>query len=246
MTFAIPPGQLKYARRLAPDEADSTKPPRDKNGKKIATNVVVEDMIPGKCPAEETNVEDANTEDHVVGTTKTVETTKTPAMTKETNNASTEYGGGEAGSLESEQSNGDNKAGTLVAEEVNGSHGTDKIAESTAEEVNGSQGADKIAESTAEEVNGSHAPCTEIVNLDPPSSPGSSSSQLSDIPPDVDDVIFARITTLQALENKIVATDGRLGKTVDGDAFKHIRVKRDNQDIGSLFEIREDWYTYKK
>ena len=72
------------------------------------------------------------------------------------------------------------------------------------------------------------------------------SSELSEIPPNVEDVILASVTTLQALEDKIITVDGRLRKKVDGNAFKNIRVKRDNQDIGSLFEIREEWYVYKK
>ena len=122
-------------------------------------------------------------------------------------------------------------------------HGGDEARPTVTER---SDGDNKSGGITAEEPNGSHVPCIGHVDLDLPSSPAPSSSKLSEIPPDVNDVILARITTLQALENKIVATDGRLGKTVDGNAFKHIRVKRDNQDIGSLFEIREDWYTYKR
>ena len=212
MTFAIPPRQLKFARRLAPDEIERTQRRCDKTGQDVATNGAVVDMVVGECPAQETNSENVNTQDIVNGDTKAVEATKIAAMTKEISNGSAERVGDEAGPIIVEDGNDDNKGGG----------------------------------STAEELNSTRAPCTETVDLDPTSSPVSSSSRLSDIPPDVDDVILARITTLQALENKIVATDGRLGKTVDGNAFKHIRVKRDNQDIGSLFEIREDWYTYKK
>ena len=211
MTFAIPPRQLKFARRLAPDE-ESRKLRNDETEQNIPTKSVAVETIAGEHSAEETNAENAITEEPMTGDTKVVEAAKTVSMTTEMNNDSKERGRDEATPIVSEDSNG----------------------------------GDKIGGSTIGEVNGSHAPCTGIVDLDPPLSPACSSSQLSDIPPDVDDVILVPITTLQALENKIVATDGRLGKTVDGNAFKHIRVKRDNQDIGSLFEIREEWYTYKK
>ena len=212
MTFAIPPRQLKFARRLAPDEAESREPRLDKSEQNIPTNSLVVETIAGEHPFKEANARNASTQEPMTGDTTAVEATKTAAMTKEMGDGPAERGGDEAIPIISEDSNGDNKTGG----------------------------------SKAGELNGSHAPCTGIINLEPLSSPASSSSQLSDIPPDVDDVILVTITALQALENKIVATDGRLGKTVDGNAFKHIRVKRDNQDIGSLFEIREDWYTYRK
>ena len=212
MTFAIPPRQLKFARRLASDEAEIREPRLDKSEQNIPTNIVVAEMIAREHPIKENNAENADTQEPMTGDTTAVEATKTAATTKEMGDGLAERGGDEATPIVSVDSSGDNKTGG----------------------------------SKAGEHNGSHVPCTGIIDPNPHSSPASSSSQLSDIPPDVDDVILVTITTLQALENKIVATDGRLGKTVDGNAFKHIRVKRDNQDIGSLFEIREDWYTYKK
>ena len=186
MTFAIPPAQLKYARRLAPDEEDEGKL---KNGKT------------GDAPSADTNAEGNDAERN------------------------------DAEDIEVKKNN---------AEEIkvmNNETEEDKIQNDQAEAVSSDLG----------NIEGNRTrprPCdAEAPSMASPSP--APSSQLSAIPPEVEDVIFASITTLQALEDKIVTIDGRLGKKVDGNAFKSIRVKRDNQDLGSLFEIREEWYVYK-
>lgn len=53
------------------------------------------------------------------------------------------------------------------------------------------------------------------------------------------------VSSLAALEEKIVAVDGGFKGKVNGNAWKCTRVKRNNQDIGSLFEIREEHFVYK-
>lgn len=193
MTFAIPPGQLKFARRLAPEEDDNMKAGGKTCAEKAANGIIVEhiagapwtgDAEIGKSNTRETVTEDAKVEQHDARTSNAVQ---------DTNDQDTTGG------------------------------------------------------STAGDFNCSNGPCdTGDAMVAPPSLASSSSSILSAIPPDVNDVILVPITTLQALENKIVAIDGRLGKKVEGNAFKNVRVKRDNQDIGSLFEIREEWYAYKR
>lgn len=115
--------------------------------------------------------------------------------------------------------------------------GVDEAEADTASRTDTGDKAKKIAHSAA-------PLCDTTDPLAGPPSPALS-SQLSAIPSDVDDVILVSITTLQALEDKIISVDGRLNKKIEGNAFKNVRVKRNNQDIGSLFEIREEWYVYK-
>lgn len=178
MTFALPPGQLKFARRLALRENDDEKPGK---GNDEATPAVGNDVKVGKAV-------DNGSGDN-------------PAKMK-------------------------NNARNDVSQE--------NIPGITA-----------LRAGTIDDDNNTGKACN--AEISPHQSPSPApSSQLSAIPSDLDDVLLVSVTTLQALEDKIVTVDGRLGKRVEGNAFKNIRVKRDNQDIGSLFEIREDWYVYKR
>ena len=61
------------------------------------------------------------------------------------------------------------------------------------------------------------------------------------------DVILHEITSLQQLNDKVVEIDGRLDlKDVPaGNAWKFCRCKRNNQDLGTLFEMREHFFVYK-
>lgn len=56
------------------------------------------------------------------------------------------------------------------------------------------------------------------------------------------DIIFKNVTSPQALCNKILAIDGRITDPPNGNAWKEIRCYRNNQDIGSLWEIRQELY----
>ena len=50
------------------------------------------------------------------------------------------------------------------------------------------------------------------------------------------------VPTLQQLEDKILKIDGRIEKAQTASVWKFLRAYRNNQDIGSLFDIREDYY----
>lgn len=50
------------------------------------------------------------------------------------------------------------------------------------------------------------------------------------------------ITGPQALVTRILKTDGRITRPPNGNAWKEIRCYRNNQDMGSLWEIREAWF----
>ena len=196
MTCAIPPGQLKFARRLAPPEEEARNP---LFGKIVSPPVQNDD-------ATHEGIEDATFAEGVVN------------------------GAGSA------PSTGTDNTGNSIAE-ANSSR--DDSAEG--ETGNRTKTGDK-----AEAIGYSMDPQCDATNTLQGSVSPAPSSQLSAIPSDVDDVILVSITTLQALEDKIISVDGRLNKKVEGNAFKNVRVKRNNQDIGSLFEIREEWYVYKK
>lgn len=70
---------------------------------------------------------------------------------------------------------------------------------------------------------------------------------VSDGTTQIEDVMVATISSCTALENKILEIDGRMnGKTRShGSAWRHFRVQRKEQDLGSLFEMREEYYVYK-
>ncbi|PLB49416.1 hypothetical protein P170DRAFT_464844 [Aspergillus steynii IBT 23096] len=57
-----------------------------------------------------------------------------------------------------------------------------------------------------------------------------------------DDVVVSGITGLNSLAAKIVEVDGRLKKMPRGNAWKEFRSYRNNQDMGSLWEVRQAWF----
>ncbi|KAH8431367.1 uncharacterized protein LDX57_009025 [Aspergillus melleus] len=57
-----------------------------------------------------------------------------------------------------------------------------------------------------------------------------------------EDVIVSGITSLNPLVNKIMELDGRMTKMPHGNAWKEFRSYRDNQDMGSLWEVRQAWF----
>jgi len=68
--------------------------------------------------------------------------------------------------------------------------------------------------------------------------------------PPSDAVILFEINSLKQLNDKIIDIDGRLNpkdpKEVPAvSPWKIMRAKRNNQDLGTLFEMRDDFYTYK-
>ena len=62
--------------------------------------------------------------------------------------------------------------------------------------------------------------------------------------------VLLEISNLKQLMDKIIELDGRLDPKNQKEApaispWKLMRAKRNNQDLGSLFEMREDFYVYK-
>ena len=96
---------------------------------------------------------------------------------------------------------------------------------------------DETHEPTASEVN-TPIGASALTNGHHPSTP--SHQELHE------DIIHS-ISNLSELEHKIIDVDGRLNsKEVPvANTWKHFRGIRNNQDLGSLFEMREDFYVYK-
>ncbi len=57
-----------------------------------------------------------------------------------------------------------------------------------------------------------------------------------------EDVILCTVETVRPLELKILEVDGRISNPTHYNPWKTMRVIRDNQDMGSLQDVRESFY----
>ncbi|XHF96794.1 hypothetical protein AWENTII_000412 [Aspergillus wentii] len=57
-----------------------------------------------------------------------------------------------------------------------------------------------------------------------------------------EEIILENINGPHSLEMKMIAIDGRIGHIPNGNAWKEFRCYRNNQDMGSLWEIRQAWF----
>ncbi|KAE8142170.1 Asx homology domain-containing protein [Aspergillus pseudotamarii] len=55
-------------------------------------------------------------------------------------------------------------------------------------------------------------------------------------------ITVSGITGPSAIATKILEADGRAGKVPHGNAWKEFRAYRNNQDMGSLWEVRQAWF----
>ncbi|WEW61515.1 hypothetical protein PRK78_007005 [Emydomyces testavorans] len=60
--------------------------------------------------------------------------------------------------------------------------------------------------------------------------------------PQLKDIVFSGVRGPTSLHNKILQIDGRITNPPNGNAWKDFRCYRNNQDMGSLWEIRQAWY----
>lgn len=61
-----------------------------------------------------------------------------------------------------------------------------------------------------------------------------------------DEVVIPDVQGPSALTHKILEIDGRVTNATNGNAWKEIRCYRDNQDMGTLWEVRQAWFAKKK
>lgn len=62
----------------------------------------------------------------------------------------------------------------------------------------------------------------------------------------VEVVILMQIHGATNLGNKMIEVDGRITHIPNGNAWKEFRCYRNNQDMGSLWEVRQAWYVKQK
>ena len=55
-------------------------------------------------------------------------------------------------------------------------------------------------------------------------------------------VVLPNVPGITALGNKMIEVDGRIKHIPNGNAWKEFRSYRNNQDMGSLWEVRQAWY----
>ncbi|KAF4273517.1 hypothetical protein CNMCM8812_007480 [Aspergillus fumigatus] len=71
---------------------------------------------------------------------------------------------------------------------------------------------------------------------------GSSSTNLASDSYQTSEIILENIGGPTALALKILEVDGRIKDVPNGNAWKEFRSYRNNQDMGSLWEVRQAWY----
>ncbi|PLB41125.1 uncharacterized protein BDW47DRAFT_75528 [Aspergillus candidus] len=74
------------------------------------------------------------------------------------------------------------------------------------------------------------------------SSQPSSKTRPEGPPKGTDEIIVTDIQGLTALGAKIIELDGRIKEVPNGNAWKEFRSYRNNQDMGSLWEVRQAWF----
>lgn len=94
------------------------------------------------------------------------------------------------------------------------------------------------------------------VDVEPPqSAPESSGGKPVDVEPsqstsqsngESDEVVIPNVQGPSALTHKILEIDGRITNATNGNAWKELRCYRDNQDMGTLWEVRQAWFAKKK
>ncbi|KAL4818295.1 Asx homology domain-containing protein [Aspergillus spinulosporus] len=71
---------------------------------------------------------------------------------------------------------------------------------------------------------------------------GKPSQSLPEEDGEPDEVIVRDIQGPTALTLEMLKIDGRVSKATNGNAWKELRCFRDNQDMGTLWEVRHAWY----
>ncbi|KAL8741599.1 MAG: hypothetical protein Q9190_005809 [Brigantiaea leucoxantha] len=81
--------------------------------------------------------------------------------------------------------------------------------------------------------------------LSSPSAPFTADTTNENADPSTYDAIPLTITTLTTLERKILAIDGRNPQGRSPNTWRVTRCFRNEQDLGSLFEMRDAYYVYR-
>ncbi|KAL8654644.1 MAG: hypothetical protein Q9226_003350 [Calogaya cf. arnoldii] len=216
VTFAIPPGQLKFARRFdhppsEPGNDQATTPPQS-DIPEVTANTVPDDV---KMQESLSTIESPY---NVLEPTSLVDRSKVSDH------------GEDLSGVTAETKAEEGKPDILVGDET-------QTSSTTATRKTDVEPVIPTAPSTPKRM--------------PMESSTQSSSPLSDIPdivPAASDpgVIHFTTSTLWPLEKKIIEIDGRLPSSMrTASAWRDIRCRRNEQDMGSLFEMRDEYYAYQ-
>lgn len=241
LKFAIPPGQLKYARPMAesrsaikdipeqeqalqPDDVTQPAAPNNLNGE--ALNVANGDpsyLTNGIEPPAESQPDDAEaTKDNAELIKDNAESTKDNAT-----GIKTKATGGET--------NGE-QIRAIVVQSVEQHETRDSCGNLPAVNVEADE-VESVSKTDVERIT------AELVGVDHNPSTSTTASAINS-----DDAVIHEISTLSQLEVKILEIDGRLNLNEvrpSINPWKALRGKRNNQDLGSLFEMREEFYVWK-
>ena len=241
LKFAIPPGQLKYARPMAeskpaikdipnqeqalqPDNVTQSASRNHLNGEApIIANGHPQYLTNGIEPPAESQPDDAEA---TMDNAKVIKDSAEAIKENETG-METEATGGE--------SNGE-EIGAIVGKGVKQHENRDPCGALPVADVEDNEveliSKMEVIRSTAELESTAHN-----------SSTAATASALNS-----DGAVLHEISTLSQLEVKILEIDGRLNLNEvrpSINPWKALRGKRDNQDLGTLFEMREEFYVWK-
>ena len=119
---------------------------------------------------------------------------------------------------------------STCAEAVSPTEGADGSAETSDKPENGAEASDSPSRSVPE-------PIQESTKVSTPTKNTGDST---------DEILVENLRGLTALSTKIREIDGRIAKCPNGNAWKEFRAYRNNQDMGSLWEVRQAWFQRKK
>lgn len=227
LTFAIPPGRLKYARPMAKSKyaiEDTPKPERALQPENVA-----QPAAPNDLNGETLNVSNAQPSYLTNGIEPPAdfqpddaEVAKDNIMAMNTKAAGSETNGEGIGAI----------AVKIVEQPENHEPGGNTLVIDLEEDDVDFLPKMEVKRSTAEPESVEHK------------SPASATASA----PNSDDAIIHEISTLAQLEVKILEIDGRLNLNEvrpSINPWKALRGKRNNQDLGTLFEMREEFYVWK-
>ena len=221
LTMAIPPGRLKYARQLPTPQSSPTKSAEPSNiCPEPESGKAIGGEVNGKADVPAGMVDNGKAAGH---------------ETKTENNPA-----------EGPPAIYDKELGPrLDAEELQDTSTLDQSRDPPDDVIKAHTKASDFTTSSSALTNGPSTPTHPPPQVCPPSSPppsAPSSSQAS-----IEDVIHYRLRTLSEFETRLIETDGRVNPKNhrNPNSWKAIRGKRNNQDLGSLFDMREEYYVWK-
>lgn len=221
LMFAIPPGQRKYSRHIYETTAS-----RDSEPEVKATMVVDDEQLPNNLESETHGAE--------AGTTIETDGDKGPVVSQKGDGVSIVMETAQNGHCPEIRST--DPEAVLDSKTAEDRNGEPEQPEGLEVEASAEPQKEETLEVTSSKVNRENG-ATVQTNGGNPSSAARSENE---------DTLH-EISNLTQLEHKLVDIDGRFqSKEISvQNTWKTFRCSRNNQDMGTLFEIREEFYVYK-